>query len=141
MAPDGAAGDFFGESVAIYGDTIVVGADYDDDNGSGSGSAYVFVRSGKKWSRQPSCWHQTEQQTIGLESALQYTVIPFLLALVMTMTTEMTVDQHTCFLCKEVGCCTCWCSPGFGICVAISQGWQQWMSQPQEASPLILVFL
>ena len=41
-AADGAAGDRFGWSVAVSGDRIVIGAPFDDDNGSGSGSAYVF---------------------------------------------------------------------------------------------------
>ena len=39
---DAAATDFFGNSVAIDGDTVVVGARLDDDAGSNSGSAYVF---------------------------------------------------------------------------------------------------
>ena len=51
-ASDGAAYDYFGESVAISGDTVVVGAWGDDDNGSASGSAYVFVRSGDSWTQQ-----------------------------------------------------------------------------------------
>ncbi len=42
VASDGAASDRFGVSVSISGDTAVVGAYYDDDNGSDSGSAYVF---------------------------------------------------------------------------------------------------
>jgi hypothetical protein len=41
-ASDGAAGDRFGVSVAISGDTAIVGAYQDDDNGDDSGSAYVF---------------------------------------------------------------------------------------------------
>jgi hypothetical protein len=44
-ASDGAAQDYFGLSVAISGDTVVVGADEDDDNGFDSGSAYVFARN------------------------------------------------------------------------------------------------
>ncbi|MFC1968587.1 Ig-like domain-containing protein, partial [Chloroflexota bacterium] len=44
-ASDGAAGDDFGISVSISGDTIVIGAGGDDDNGDGSGSAYVFERN------------------------------------------------------------------------------------------------
>jgi uncharacterized repeat protein (TIGR01451 family) len=44
-AADGAAGDYFGISVAISGDTLVVGSPGDDDNGAGSGSAYVFRRN------------------------------------------------------------------------------------------------
>ena len=44
--------DWFGCSVAISGDTIVVGAHGDDDNGSNSGSAYVFVCVGEAWTQQ-----------------------------------------------------------------------------------------
>ena len=48
-AADGAAGDSFGEAVAISGDTIVVGAPYTNVD---QGSAYFFVRSGSAWSQQ-----------------------------------------------------------------------------------------
>jgi len=51
-AGDGAAGDQFGQSVSISGDTVVVGAPGDDDKGNNSGSAYVFVRSGTTWSEE-----------------------------------------------------------------------------------------
>jgi len=51
-ASDAAAGDDFGYSVSVSGDTIVVGAFMDDDGGSGSGSAYVFVPSGGTWTKQ-----------------------------------------------------------------------------------------
>ena len=50
LPDDGASYDAFGESVAISGDTIVVGAWGDGDNGTYSGSAYVFVRPGGGWS-------------------------------------------------------------------------------------------
>ena len=58
------AGDNFGSSVAIYGDTIVVGAPHEASNAQGingnqtnnlapdSGAVYVFVRSGTIWSQQ-----------------------------------------------------------------------------------------
>jgi len=52
-AGDGAADDQFGNSVAIYGDTIVVGAPGDDDNGYISGSAYVFARPESGWADMP----------------------------------------------------------------------------------------
>ena len=42
-AADAAPGDQFGASVAIQGDTVLVGAGGDDDAGSGSGSAYLFA--------------------------------------------------------------------------------------------------
>ncbi len=42
LADDGAENDYFGYSVAISGDTAIVGAFRDDDNGQGSGSAYLF---------------------------------------------------------------------------------------------------
>lgn len=58
------AGDFFGTSVSIHGETILVGAPGEDSNASGvggnpsnnsmslAGAAYVFVRSGGQWSQQ-----------------------------------------------------------------------------------------
>jgi hypothetical protein len=52
LASDGAAGDGFGVSVSLSGDTALIGARYDDDNGEWSGSAYVFVRSGGLWTEQ-----------------------------------------------------------------------------------------
>jgi len=57
-------GDWFGWSVAISGDTIVVGAPFEDSNATGisgnqsnnnapdSGAAYVFVRNGTNWVQQ-----------------------------------------------------------------------------------------
>ncbi len=42
LANDGAAQDIFGHSVAISGETVIVGAFGDDDNGIRSGSAYLF---------------------------------------------------------------------------------------------------
>ena len=41
-ASDADVSDIFGHSVAVGGDTIVVGARNDQDGGVGSGSAYVF---------------------------------------------------------------------------------------------------
>lgn len=52
LANNGAVGDNFGDAVSISGDTAVVGAHYDDDDGTDSGSAYVFVRAGTSWSQQ-----------------------------------------------------------------------------------------
>ena len=43
-ASDGAVGDSFGYSASISGDTVVIGAHYDDDSGDFSGSAYIFCR-------------------------------------------------------------------------------------------------
>jgi len=51
-ANDEATNDRFGISVGISGDSVVVGAHFDDDDGVNSGSAYVFTRSGITWSEQ-----------------------------------------------------------------------------------------
>src|SRR6266540_2968214 len=48
LASDAAAGALFGISVAISGETVVVGAPGDD----AGGSAYVFARNGGVWSQQ-----------------------------------------------------------------------------------------
>ena len=67
--PDGldprlGSGDNFGRSVAILGDTVVIGAaneasnatgvngDQSDNSAPGAGAAYVFVRSATNWSQQ-----------------------------------------------------------------------------------------
>jgi hypothetical protein len=53
IAADSAAGDVFGGSVAVDGDTAVVVAWGDDDKGSVSGSAYVFARAASGvWGQQ-----------------------------------------------------------------------------------------
>lgn len=47
------AGDHLGWSVALYGNTALVGAPDDDfGNKTDAGSVYVFVRNGSVWSRQ-----------------------------------------------------------------------------------------
>ncbi len=58
------ANDYFGYSVTISGDTLVVGAPYEDSAATGvdgeqkynlaadSGAAYVFTRGGTTWSQQ-----------------------------------------------------------------------------------------
>ncbi|MBL8804096.1 MAG: hypothetical protein JNN27_18980 [Planctomycetes bacterium] len=57
-------GDLFGRSVAVWGDTLVVGADSEDSAATGvngdsssnaasnAGAAYIFVRSGTNWTQQ-----------------------------------------------------------------------------------------
>ena len=52
IASDAAADDEFGISVAVDGDTAVIGARQDDDNGSQSGSAYVFTKVSGVWSQK-----------------------------------------------------------------------------------------
>jgi uncharacterized repeat protein (TIGR01451 family) len=63
-ASNTAASDLFGHSVSVSGNTVVVGAiwedssatgvngDQDNDSASNSGAAYVFVLSGTAWSQQ-----------------------------------------------------------------------------------------
>ncbi|WP_462320683.1 hypothetical protein [Halochromatium sp.] len=45
-----AGGDFFGWSIALSGDTALVGAWLDDERGRDAGAAYVFTRRGNRWS-------------------------------------------------------------------------------------------
>jgi len=52
LASDGAEADLFGSTVSLSGDTALIGADCDDDNGFLSGSAYVFTRSGTTWTQE-----------------------------------------------------------------------------------------
>jgi hypothetical protein len=52
FASDGTTDDFFGNSVSLYGDTALIGAEHDDDNGNNSGSVYVFKRTGSIWTQE-----------------------------------------------------------------------------------------
>ena len=45
-------GDFFGEGLAIDGDTLAVGSPGDDTHASNGGALYVFARSGTTWTQQ-----------------------------------------------------------------------------------------
>lgn len=49
LADDGATGDFFGESVAVFGDLAIVGASRHDSNRPDGGAAYVFRRKAAGW--------------------------------------------------------------------------------------------
>ena len=51
-ASDGGPFEEFGYSVSISGDYAVVGANWNDDNGSNAGSAYIFKRTGTSWAQQ-----------------------------------------------------------------------------------------
>lgn len=51
-APDGAEGDVFGISVALSDDTVLIGADLNDEKMTDAGAAYVFIRSGTNWIQQ-----------------------------------------------------------------------------------------
>lgn len=64
MASDGSAGDNFGYSISISGDssTIVVGACFDDDKGTDSGSVYVF-------SKQPNGVYLQIQKLLAADGA------------------------------------------------------------------------
>ncbi|HTE05082.1 MAG TPA: hypothetical protein VK824_02720, partial [Planctomycetota bacterium] len=53
VASDAAAADAFGHAVAVWGDTVAVGAWRDDHGGDAdAGSVHVFVRNGTVWSEQ-----------------------------------------------------------------------------------------
>ena len=52
QANDKQAGDLFGYSVSISGDTVVVGAHGEDTGGSNAGAAYIYQYNGSTWLEQ-----------------------------------------------------------------------------------------
>ena len=50
-ASDGGGFQKFGYAVAVFGDTALIGAQWDNDLGTESGSAYVFRREAGTWRR------------------------------------------------------------------------------------------
>ncbi|MGK0409656.1 MAG: hypothetical protein ACJASB_001812, partial [Shewanella psychromarinicola] len=51
-ASDGLAGDLFGISVAIFKDTLLVGADLHDAKATDAGAVYVFTKDDASWRQQ-----------------------------------------------------------------------------------------
>lgn len=51
-ASDGVTGDLFGISVAIDGNTILVGADLHDEKAENAGAVYVYVLEENKWKQE-----------------------------------------------------------------------------------------
>ncbi|MBK9264342.1 MAG: FG-GAP repeat protein [Polyangiaceae bacterium] len=49
VAPNGKPSDLFGFSVAMSGDTIIIGTPYEDSAAQDAGAAYVFVRKNGDW--------------------------------------------------------------------------------------------
>ena len=49
QASDGAVSDFFGEALCADGDTVLVGAPFNDDVGNNTGAAYMFRHQGDQW--------------------------------------------------------------------------------------------
>jgi hypothetical protein len=62
---DGAPEDVFGQSVAVEGDTAVVGAVFDDDSGAFSGSAYIFGRNGTAWTQEAKLVPSAGPESVG----------------------------------------------------------------------------
>jgi len=50
--PDVGARDLFGFSADVSGDTVLIGALWDDDRGRDAGAAYVFQYDGSRWMRR-----------------------------------------------------------------------------------------
>jgi hypothetical protein len=51
IANDGANWDFFGQSVALHGDTALIGSSADGPGGNDQGAAYVFEFNGVAWTQ------------------------------------------------------------------------------------------
>ena len=62
-AKDGAEDDLFGISVAIDGNTILVGADLHDEIAKEAGAVYAYVFDGKKWQHQAKLMAKDGAQT------------------------------------------------------------------------------
>jgi hypothetical protein len=92
---DGAAADFFGWSVALEGDTALVGApDADVEGSAHQGAVYVFVHSGTDWSEQDklTAGDGTTYDAFGVSAALDGDT-----ALVGPLASNVTRAPHTFF--------------------------------------------
>jgi hypothetical protein len=65
QAADGLAGDLFGISGSIDGDTVVLGAPWSATNGEQSGAAYVFRRTGTSWTQRVKLTADAASASVG----------------------------------------------------------------------------
>ena len=70
QASDAEGSDNFGQSAAIDGDTVIVGAWQEDTGGSGAGAAYIFTRDGSTWTQQ----QKIQSSDIGEGDQFSYSV-------------------------------------------------------------------
>ncbi|MFA5103547.1 MAG: FG-GAP repeat protein, partial [Candidatus Thermoplasmatota archaeon] len=73
LPPDGVTDAQFGISVDLDGDTAIIGANRDDDNGIRSGSAYIYTRSDTTWTLQAKLIASDggEEERFGIDVALE----------------------------------------------------------------------
>lgn len=69
-ASDGAPYDYFGSSIALYRNTLAVGAHQDDDKGSGSGSVYLYDLGKNKSETKIAASDGEHQDNFGYSIAL-----------------------------------------------------------------------
>jgi hypothetical protein len=67
VSASGLRGERFGFSVAIFGDSLIAGAHYNDDGGQNAGAAYVFSRSDGIWSQRAALYllHSVQNSNFG----------------------------------------------------------------------------
>ncbi|WP_319475832.1 FG-GAP repeat protein [Marispirochaeta aestuarii] len=70
-AADASAGDNFGSSVAIDGDSLIIGAPFDDYRDYSSGSAYIFTREGGGWKQIKLSPDSRADHLFGLSVAIE----------------------------------------------------------------------
>ena len=72
LADDGAAGDWFGASVSVSGDVLLVGASWEDTGSENAGSAYVYRHDGSDWSQEAklSAFDGADEDFFGSSSAV-----------------------------------------------------------------------
>jgi hypothetical protein len=93
VASDGKAGDFFGKSVSIEGDTVVIGAYLADNRFLSSGSAYIFRRNGTSWVEDQQL--ATGGLMIGSDGQFPSMTVRLRSAHTKTMTLASPPDRHT----------------------------------------------
>jgi len=77
LATGGVAGDNFGTAVSLSGNTALIGAPMNDDNGVDSGAAYVFTRTGSTWTQQKKLLASDDSGSFGssVSQDVDYAVI------------------------------------------------------------------
>ncbi len=82
--------------MGIHGDTIIVGADGDDNNGRDSGSNHVFVRDRVTWTHLTKLLAPDGAANDRFGISVEYMMMLYLLVLMEMMILELVADQFIC---------------------------------------------
>ncbi|GEM_PF-3478565 len=95
-------GDSFGQSVAVHGNVIAIGALWDDENGTSAGAAYVYRFLGGSWVLQRKLLGEAHHDSFGTPVSVSGSPGSELVAVGARYHDTPYVDAGAAYICREI---------------------------------------